>query len=75
MSTIKEKFAERLQEIRAEKGVSRQELCRQAGFHRTYIGKIERGERNPSLKAIEKIADELDVKIVELFDFEDDLSD
>lgn len=75
MSTIKEKFGKRLQEVRTKKGVSRQDLCRNAGFHRTYIGKIERGEKSPSLEAIEKIAEELDVKIVELFDFEDDLSD
>jgi len=60
-----------LKQLRDEKGVSRQELCRKAGFHRTYIGKIERGKISPSLEAIEKIAEELDVRIVELFDFED----
>ncbi|MBS3764920.1 helix-turn-helix transcriptional regulator [Candidatus Bipolaricaulota bacterium] len=69
MSTIRKRFAARLKELREERGISRQELCRKAGFHRTYIGKIERGEKSPSLEAIEIIAEELDVSIVKLFDF------
>lgn len=74
MSTLREKFAERLQEIRMKKGISQQQLSRQAGFDRTYVGKIEREGKSPSLDAIEKIAKELDVKAVELFDFEDNRS-
>ena len=74
MSTLREKFAERLQKIRTKKGISQQQLSRQAGFDRTYVGKIEREGKSPSLDAIEKIAKELDVKAVELFDFEDNRS-
>lgn len=58
-----------------EKGMSQQGLSRQAGFDRTYVGKIEREGQSPSLHAIEKIAEELEVEAVELFNFEDDLSD
>lgn len=73
MSTLRQKFAEKLQEIRTEKGISQQQLSRQAGFDRTYVGKIEREGKSPSLDAIEKIAEELDIEAIELFDFEDDL--
>jgi len=38
-----------------------------ADFHRTYIGMVERGERNPSLKSIERFAKAFDVTIKELF--------
>ncbi|MFA7529673.1 MAG: helix-turn-helix transcriptional regulator, partial [Bacilli bacterium] len=41
----------------------------EAGLHRTYIGQIERAEKNITLKNIAKIAKELDVNISELFDF------
>ena len=64
-----------MKELREEKGISRQELCQKAGFHRTYIGKIERGKKSPSLEAVEKIAEELDVSIVELFDFNNELDE
>ena len=74
MSTLREKFAERLQEIRKQKGISQQQLSRQAGFDRTYVGKIEREGKSPSLDAIEKIAEELGVEVVELFDFKDNRS-
>ena len=39
-------------------------------MHRTYLGGIERGERNPSLKNIEAIANALGVKLSDLFQFE-----
>jgi len=71
MSTLRDKFAQRLRKIRLEKGISQQQLSRQAGFDRTYVGKIEREGKSPSLDAIEKIAEELGVSPVELFDFED----
>ena len=62
---------ERLREVRMEKGISQQQLSRQAGFDRTYIGKIERGKISPSLEAVEKIAEELEVSPVELFKFDE----
>jgi transcriptional regulator with XRE-family HTH domain len=46
---LRTQFGDRVRELRARKGVSQEALADQAGLHRTYLGGIERGERNPSL--------------------------
>lgn len=50
---ITKRFGNRIRELRKEEGWSQEELADKTGFHRTYIGMIERGERNPALKNIE----------------------
>jgi transcriptional regulator with XRE-family HTH domain len=60
-------FAIRVRELRTERGVSQEKLAEQAGIHRTYLGGIELGLRNPSLRNIARIARALDVPIKELF--------
>lgn len=60
------KFGERVREIRKEKGLSQEELAHKADLHRTYIGMIERAEKNITLLNIEKIAIALEVKISKL---------
>ena len=60
-------FGNKVNEIRRKKGLSQEELGFNAGLHRTYIGMIERAEKNITLINIEKIAKALDVKIIELF--------
>ena len=60
------KFGNRVRELRKKQGISQEELAYKAGLHRTYIGTIERGEQNVSLKNIEKLADALNVDIKEL---------
>ena len=55
--------------LRRAKGLSQEELAFRAGIHRTYIGGIERGERNPSLKNIAAVAKALDTTPTELFRF------
>lgn len=50
-------------------GISQEELGKISGLHRTYIGHIERAEKNLTLKNIGKIAESLHVDPVELFDF------
>jgi len=50
------RFGERVKEERRKKGLSQERLAEIAGVHRTYIGMIERGEKNITLENIEKIA-------------------
>lgn len=65
---ILKKFGERVKELRAKKGITSQmALAHKSGLDRTYIGGVERGERNVALKNIEKIAKTLGVSIKELF--------
>ena len=60
------KFGERVRKIRREKGLSQEELSFKADLHRTYIGMIERAEKNITLLNIEKIANALEVSVSEL---------
>ena len=60
-------FGDRVRELRKEKGISQEELSYKADLHRTYIGMIERAEKNITLTNIEKIAKALDVDIKKLF--------
>lgn len=60
-------FAAKVRLIREQKGLSQEKLATEAGLHRTYIGMVERLERNPSLICIYKIAKGLNVDIKELF--------
>jgi len=70
MSMIQKQFGERVRELRLAKGLSQEELAFKSGMHRTYLGGIERGERNPSLKNIAAIAEALGVTLSELFRLE-----
>jgi transcriptional regulator with XRE-family HTH domain len=69
MATIKERFGERVQKLRKEMGISQEEFAARVGVHRTYMGFIERGERNPSLTKIYKISSVLKVSLSDLFKF------
>jgi len=61
------KFGKRVREFRKNKGISQEELALKANLHRTYIGMIERAEKNITLTNIEKISRALDVDIKKLF--------
>ena len=52
--------------IRLRRGLSQEQLADALGLHRTYIGGIERGERNLSLQVVERLAQNLNVPIQEL---------
>jgi transcriptional regulator with XRE-family HTH domain len=57
----------RIRALRKEKGLSQESLGEKGGFHFSYIGQIERGEKNVSLLNIARIADALDVNLIQLF--------
>lgn len=65
---IKE-FGLRIRQLRVEKGISQEKLSFSTGFHRTYIGMIERGERNISLSNMAVFAKVFDMTVSELLDF------
>lgn len=60
-------FAQKVRALREAQGISQEKLAERADLHRTYIGMVERLERNPSLVCIYKIANGLGVHITELF--------
>jgi len=65
--TTLEKFGEKVREERHKQCLSQEELASRAGVHRTYIGMIERAEKNITLGNIEKVAKALGLKISEFF--------
>jgi len=62
------KFGNRVRELRKEQKLSQEDLAHKAGFHRTYIGMIERAERNITLGNIERISIALNIPITKLLD-------
>lgn len=60
-------FGNKIRELRIQKNWSQEKLAEETDFHRTYIGMIERGERNLSLLNIQKFAQAFDLPIEELF--------
>jgi transcriptional regulator with XRE-family HTH domain len=66
--TILARFGSRVRKIRVSQGLSQEQLADRAGLHRTYIGMVERAEKNLSLNNIEKIAKALGVSVSELME-------
>jgi len=64
---IQQRFGDRVRELRKKKGLSQEDLALACDLDRSYIGGVERGERNISLLNIQKIADALRVSARELF--------
>lgn len=60
-------IASNLLRLRMQKGFSQEGFAEACGLHRTYIGAIERAERNITLSTLQKIADALDIEIIQLF--------
>jgi len=65
---ILEIFGRNVQKYRKEKEISQEKLAEIAGVHRTYVGMIERAEKNITLRNMEKIANALNVKIKDLLE-------
>ena len=69
MEKIEKRFGDRVRQLRMTDKLSQEALAEKSRMHRTYLGGIERGERNPSLRNIEAIAKALGVSLSELFQF------
>ena len=69
INKIQKQFGKRLRTLREEKGYSQEELGFRAHLDRTYVSGIERGIRNPALKNIARLANALDVELIDLFRF------
>ena len=63
-------FGLKIRELREAKNISQEKLSFSTGFHRTYIGMIERGERNISLTNMAVFAKVFELNLSELLDFE-----
>lgn len=62
-------FGEKIKQERLKRNLSQEDFAELTGFHRTYIGMIERAERNITLLNIEKFAKALQIEIYELLIF------
>ena len=62
------RLAQRLRAERAARGLSQERLAELAGVHRTYLGSVERAERNVSIDNIEQLASALSLDICNLFE-------
>ena len=59
MSEIAKTVGQRIRSYRLQLGFSQEKVAELSGCHPTYIGQVERGEKNATLESIEKIADDL----------------
>ena len=68
MSDITKVLGQRIRNYRTAKGLSQEKLAELSGCHSTYIGQIERGEKNATIESIEKISAALQISLSELFE-------
>ena len=59
-------FGKRVREVRKSKGISQERLAEMSGIDRSYMGNIERGEKNITLKKVYEICDALEIEIQNL---------
>ncbi|NBX53429.1 MAG: XRE family transcriptional regulator [Proteobacteria bacterium] len=65
--SIQISFGKKVRDLRIKRGYSQEAFAFECGLHRTYIGCIERGEKNITIVNIEKIAKALKVEVYKLF--------
>lgn len=74
-SEILKQFGKHVRHLRQLQDLSQETLAEKANMHRTYIGMIERGERNPALLNLIRLASALDISLPELLTFKDYVND
>lgn len=67
---ILEKLGKSLKRYRLEAQLTQEQLAEIVGIHPTYVGKLEAGKNNPSVKMLFKISRALNVKLSNIFDFD-----
>lgn len=68
MSDIAKTIGQRIRNYRTAKGWSQENLAELSDFHPTYIGQVERGEKNATIESLEKISKALNVPLSKLFE-------
>ena len=68
MSDIAKVLGQRIRNYRTAKGLSQEKLAELSGCHHTYIGQLERGEKNATIESVEKIATALHISLSTLFE-------
>ena len=63
---IRRRLGINLRRLRTERGWSQEDFADRAGVHRTYVSDIERGERNPTVTVVERLARAVGVEVGEL---------
>jgi transcriptional regulator with XRE-family HTH domain len=67
MQEVHKKLGKRIAGLRKERGFSQEGFAHEFGFHRSYMGAVERGEKNITLAMVSKIAKALKISLSELF--------
>ena len=67
-NALSTEIGQRLRAYRQRMGLTKGELAEKAGVHYTYIGQVERGEKNLTISSLEKISHSLDISISVLFE-------
>lgn len=68
MNTIAQSVGTRIRIYRQHRGITQEELAEKADVHHTYIGQVERGEKNITIVTLEKILSALDISFTEFFE-------
>lgn len=68
MSELTKSVGQRIRNYRLQRGLSQEKLAELSGCHPTYIGQLERGEKNATLDSIARIASALQISLSELFE-------
>lgn len=66
--TLGQQLGECIRRLREERGLSQVEFGEKCGFYQTYVSRIERGQANPTLNALEVLANALGINVFQLFD-------